>query len=43
MQPSSQRLLSIDTVRGGPFKLEVGAGANAKGVAQALEQAKATA
>jgi hypothetical protein len=30
------------TVRGNPFKLEVGAGANAKGVAQALEQAKAT-
>ena len=30
------------TVRGVPFKLEVGAGANAKGVAQALEQAKAT-
>jgi len=31
------------TVRGVPFKLEVGAGANAKGVAEALEQAKATA
>ena len=30
------------TVRGVPFKLEVGTGANAKGVAQALEQAKAT-
>jgi hypothetical protein len=28
-------------VRGSEFKLEVGAGANAKGVAQALEQAKA--
>ena len=31
------------TVRGVPFKLEVGAGANAKGLAQALEQAKAAA
>ena len=29
------------TVRGVPFKLEVGAGANAKGVAEALERAKA--
>jgi hypothetical protein len=29
-------------VRGTPFKLEVGAGANAKGVAEALERAKAT-
>jgi hypothetical protein len=31
------------TVRGAPFVLEVGAGANAKGVAEALEQAKAPA
>lgn len=31
------------TVRGVPFKLEVGTGANVKGVAQALERAKATA
>jgi hypothetical protein len=31
------------TVRGVPFKLEVGAGANAKGVAEALERAKAAA
>jgi hypothetical protein len=31
------------TVRGAPFVLEVGAGANAKGVAEAFEQAKAPA
>jgi hypothetical protein len=31
------------TVRGTPFVLEVGAGANAKGVAEAFEQAKAPA
>jgi hypothetical protein len=31
------------TVRGVPFVLEVGAGANANGVAEALERAKATA
>jgi hypothetical protein len=31
------------TVRGVPFVLEVGAGANAKGVAEAFEDAKATA
>jgi hypothetical protein len=31
------------TVRGVPFVLEVGAGADAKGVAEALERAKATA
>jgi len=31
------------TVRGTPFVLEVGAGANAKGVAEAFEQAKAAA
>lgn len=31
------------TVRGVPFVLEVGAGANAKGVAEAFESAKATA
>ena len=31
------------TVRGVPFVLEVGAGANAKGVAEALDQAKAAA
>lgn len=31
------------TVRGVPFVLEVGAGANAKGVAEALERAKAAA
>lgn len=31
------------TVRGVPFVLEVGAGADAKGVAEALEQTKATA
>ena len=31
------------TVRGAPFVLEVGAGANAKGVAEALDQAKAAA
>ncbi len=31
------------TVRGVPFVLEVGAGANAKGVVEALEHAKATA
>ena len=31
------------TVRGGPFVLEVGAGANAKGVAEAFESAGAAA
>ena len=31
------------TVRGTPFVLEVGAGANAKGVAEAFESAKAAA
>jgi antitoxin (DNA-binding transcriptional repressor) of toxin-antitoxin stability system len=31
------------TVRGVPFVLEVGAGANAKGVAEAFERAKAAA
>jgi hypothetical protein len=31
------------TVRGNPFVLELGAGANAKGVAEAFEQAKAAA
>jgi hypothetical protein len=31
------------TIRGKEFKLEVGAGANAKGVAEAFESAKAAA
>jgi hypothetical protein len=39
---TQRRLLSL-TVRGTPFVLEIGAGANAKGVAEAFESAKAPA